>query len=231
MAARYKAVFFDADDTLFDYPRAERAALRACLREFRLRLNPRLFLEAYRRHNSDLWKAFERGETDQATLRVERFRRLAAEFDIPDLPLDKISAFYLENLSGQRPLMPGALATVRALATKFPLALVTNGIASVQRRRFAASAITRYFQAVVISEEVGVAKPDPRIFEPALQKIGVGPAEVLYVGDSVTSDMAAARNAGMDFCWFNPDRVPVPPGQAPGFIITAISELPGCPGL
>jgi 2-haloacid dehalogenase len=231
MGAKYKGVFFDADDTLFDYPRAERAALRACLSEFRLRIKLGIFLDSYRRHNRDLWQAFERGETDQATLRAERFRRVGAEFGIPDLPLDRISTFYLEALSGQPQLMPGALVTVRALAKKYPLALVTNGIAAVQRRRFAASPITPNFQAVVISEEVGFAKPDPRIFAPALQKIGVEAAEVLYVGDSVTSDMAAARNAGMDFCWFNPGRVPVPAGQAPTFIIAAVEELPRCLGL
>jgi YjjG family noncanonical pyrimidine nucleotidase len=231
MGAKYKGIFFDADDTLFDYPRAERAALRACLREFRLRIKTGLFLDSYRRHNSEVWKSFERGETDQATLRIERFRRLAIELKISDFPLERISTFYLEALSGQRQLMPGALVTVRALAKKFPLALVTNGIASVQRRRFEASPITPYFQAVVISEEVGVAKPNPQIFAPALQKIGIEAGEVLYIGDSVSSDMAAARNAGMDFCWFNPSRVPLPAGQAPAFIIAAITELLGCRGL
>jgi len=231
MGARYKSLFFDADDTLFDYPHAERAALRACLREFRLRVELGIFLDAYRRHNRDVWQAFERGETDQVTLRVERFRRLAFELGISELPLDRISAFYLEALSAQPKLLPGALATIRTLAKKFPLALVTNGIAAVQRRRFAAAPITSYFQAVVISEEVGVAKPDPRIFAPALRKIGVDAGEVLYVGDSVTSDMAAARNAGMDFCWLNPDGVPVPDGQAAKFIIAAIKELPSFLGL
>lgn len=230
MGAKYKGIFFDADDTLFDYPRAERAALRACLREFRLHIELGMFLDAYRRHNRDLWQAFERGETDQAALRAERFRRLAVELGISGLPVDRISTFYLEALSGQPQLMPGALATVRALAEKYPLALVTNGIAAVQRRRFSASPITSYFQTVVISEEVGVGKPDPRIFAPALKKIGVKAGDVLYVGDSVTSDMAAARNAGMDFCWLNSGRVPIPDGQTPAFIIAAIKELPALLG-
>jgi 2-haloacid dehalogenase len=227
MAARYKSVFFDADDTLFDYPRAERAAMRACLREFGLRVDLGKFVETYRRHNLDLWRAFERGDTDQATLRVERFRRVASEFGIPGLPLDRISVFYLEALSGQPQLFPGALATVRRLAKTLPLALITNGIASVQRRRFGASPITRYFQSVVISEEVGIAKPDPRIFEPALRTIGVEAGDVLYVGDSVTSDMAAARNAGMDFCWLNPNGAAAPPGPPPVCVISVIRELSG----
>jgi putative hydrolase of the HAD superfamily len=227
----YKAIFFDADDTLFDFPRAMRVALRACRREFGLRVAQGALVEAYRRHNLDVWRAFERGETDQAALRVERFRRLAAELGIRELPFDRISVFYLEALSSQPQLFPGALATIRRLAKKFPLALITNGIAMVQRRRFAASPITAYFQAVVISEEVGIAKPDPRIFAPALRKIGVDAGEVLYVGDSVTSDMAAARNAGMDFCWLNPDGIPVPNGQSAAFIIAAIKELPSFLGL
>lgn len=231
MARKYKSVFFDADDTLFDYPRAERAALLACLCEFCISSEPEIFLNAYRRHNYDLWQAFERGETNQAALRVERFRRLFAELGFSCPAPEAVSPFYLEVLSGQSQLLPGALATVRALAKKFPLAMITNGIASVQNRRFAASSITPYFQAVVISEEVGIAKPDPRIFTPALQKIGVEAADVLYVGDSVTSDMAAAHNAGMDFCWLNPNGIPAPTSYNPAFIITSIKELLDCHGL
>lgn len=231
MARKYKSVFFDADDTLFDYPLAERAALQACLKEFLIRSEPEIFFSVYRRHNHDVWREFERGETDQAALRVERFRRLAAELRIVGLPLERVGSFYLEALSGQSQLLPGALATVQKLAEKFPLALITNGIASVQNRRFAASPIIPYFRAVVISEEVGIAKPDPRIFAPALRAVGVEAADVLYVGDSVSSDMAAARNAGMDFCWLNPGRIPVPDGHSPACIIGSIKELPACRGL
>jgi 2-haloacid dehalogenase len=228
---RYKAIFFDADDTLFDYPRAEREALAACRREFRLRVAPADLLDAYRRHNRDLWREFERGETDQSRLRVERFRRAAGELGLEGLPLDRISAFYLEALSGQPMLLPGALATVRALAKSYTLALVTNGIAAVQRRRFAASPVTAHFRSVVISEETGFAKPDPRIFGPALRETGTAADDVLYVGDSVTSDMAAARNAGLDFCWFNPGQAPIPDGFAPVLIISALRDLPGRLGL
>ncbi len=225
MKPTYKSIFFDADGTLFDYPQAERTALLACLHEFAITAEPEMVIATYKIHNQDVWREFERGETDQATLRVERFRRLAAELAIPDLPLERVSSFYLESLARQSQLLPGALELVRELAKEFPLALVTNGIAAVQNKRFAASPITVFFKSIVISEEVGIAKPDPRIFEPALQKIGVRAADVLYVGDSVTSDMAAARNAGMDFCWVNPGRLPAPAGFSPAFILTAIKEM------
>jgi 2-haloacid dehalogenase len=226
MAKKYKSIFFDADDTLFDYPLAERTALLACLDEFAIAEEPETVIAAYKRHNHDVWREFERGEIDQAALRVERFRRLARELGIADLPLERVGSFYLAALAGQSQLLPGALDLVRELAEKFPLALVTNGIAAVQNQRFAASPVTPYFQSIVISEEVGIAKPDPRIFEPALSRIGVSAADVLYVGDSVTSDMAAARNAGMDFCWLNPKGLPVPEGHAPVFVIGSIAEFP-----
>ncbi len=223
---RYRAVFFDADDTLFDYPSAERAALLACHWHFAVPGDEEDFLAAYRRHNHDVWREFERGEIDQALLRVERFRRLAGELGLAALPLDRISAMYLEELSNQAQLLGGALDLVQRLSREYPLALITNGIASVQKRRFAASPILPYFQAVVISEEAGVAKPDPRIFTPALDKLGVEAGDVLYVGDSVTSDMAAARNAGMDFCWLNPGGAAVPEGCAPAYVIRALCEFP-----
>jgi 2-haloacid dehalogenase len=231
MSKRYKSIFFDADDTLFDYPRAEGTALRACLGAFALTAAPEIFIAAYRRHNRDVWRAFERGETDQAALRVERFRRLAAELGLPGLPLERVSTFYLEKLACQSQLLPGALELVRELAGKYPLALVTNGIAAVQNKRFAASPITPYFRSIVISEEAGVAKPDPRIFRPALEAIGVEAADVLFVGDSVTSDMAGARNAGMDFCWLNPGGIPVPAGADPRFIVRELAEIAALAGI
>ncbi|MDD8012988.1 MAG: HAD-IA family hydrolase, partial [Acidobacteriota bacterium] len=86
------------------------------------------------------------------------------------------------------------------------------------------------FRSIVISEEVGIAKPDPCIFRPALEKLGVKAGDVLYAGDSVTSDMAAARNAGIDFCWLNPGDAPVPAGFAPLFIIRSIKEFPDLSG-
>jgi len=231
LGKKYRAIFFDADDTLFDYPQAERAALLACLAGFQVRCGPETFIAVYRRHNHDVWREFERGETDQATLRVERFRRLAAELELPGLPLEKVSTFYLEALACQSQLLPGALETIRGLAARFPLALITNGIAAVQNKRFAASPITPYFRSIVISEEVGIAKPDPCIFRPALEKLGVKAGDVLYAGDSVTSDMAAARNAGMDFCWINPSGAPAPAGFAPLFIIRSIMEFPDLVGI
>jgi 2-haloacid dehalogenase len=221
----YKALFFDADDTLFDYVAAERAALTDAMERFAVKTKSEPFIAAYRRHNGDVWKEFESGRIDQVSLREERFRRVATELG-EQLPVAELSAFYLERLSRQTMLIDGALTMLKTVSRRYPLALVTNGIAQVQRPRFTASLLHRYFAVVVISEESGYAKPDPRIFDGAFAMLRVKPEDVLYIGDSISSDMAAAGNAGIDFCWFNPDGVPHPGTLPTRWTIRSWSELP-----
>ena len=221
----YRALFFDADDTLFDYPAAEKAALQQCVLQFGIDARMETLLASYRAHNAAVWQAFERGELSQRELRVERFRRLARELPMPGLELEELSDAYLQALSGQSHVYDGAETFIAELAVLAPLAIVTNGIAAVQRGRFALAPFMEHFSAVVISEEAGFAKPDPRIFDGALDALGVTAADVLFIGDGVSSDMAAAQNAGMDFCWYNPAGLPVPDGHAPRFIARDYDEI------
>ena len=101
--------------------------------------------------------------------------------------------------------MPGAIETVKALYSKCKLLIITNGIGEVQRSRFNASELKSYFDDVVISDEVGAAKPSKEIFDIAFEKMNM-PAkkETLIVGDSLTSDMYGGVNFGIDTCWYNP---------------------------
>lgn len=230
-AIPYRALFFDLDDTLFDYAAAESAALQAACREFAVPVPLPAFLAAYRRHNQAVWQAYEQGLIDQVTLRTERFSRLFNEMELAAHPVPRFSECYLFHLAHQAHLLPEALATVRRLAPRFSLALVTNGIAAVQRPRLSASPLVAFFPLVVISEEVGCAKPDPRIFHPAMQAWNLAAGEVLFIGDSVSGDMAAAARAGMDFCWYNPRRLPLPQAGAARYDIASLGELPpllGC---
>jgi 2-haloacid dehalogenase len=208
----YRALFFDADDTLFDYQRAERNALLGTLQRHDIKGDPALLTDVYRRHNLAAWQAYERGEIDQEELRRIRFANMFAELGLVGLDPAQVADTYADALAGESHLFPGALELVRALSRAYPLALITNGIARIQNRRFGVSPILPYFSAVVISGEVGIAKPDPAIFAPALKAVGVAAGEVLYVGDGVSSDMGAANNAGIDFCWFNPAGAELPDG-------------------
>jgi 2-haloacid dehalogenase len=220
----YRAILFDADDTLFDFPRAEEEALAECWRPLAPQVGLEDFRACYLRHNRALWRELEAGRTTGPELEVERFTRTFAELGLGE-GARTTSATYVDALAARPYLLPGAETAVRDLAARHPLALVTNGLASVQRRRFARSSIGHLFAAIVVSGELGVAKPDPRIFAPALAAVGASASEVLYVGDGVESDMAAAARAGMDFCWVNATGKPVPAPHAPCLVVRSAAEL------
>jgi 2-haloacid dehalogenase len=221
---RYQWLLLDADGTLFDYERAETEALRLT---FAAAGHPyrASYAEAYRRINAAIWRDFELGQITQERLRTNRFERLFAEAGL-DLNPGSFGSAYLRHLALGVDLLDGAEETLRALYGRIGLALITNGLREVQRPRLERSTIGGYFDVVVISEEVGAAKPDPAIFAAALERMGHPPCErVLMVGDSVTSDITGANRAGIDACWFNPRGLPLPPGVHALYEIRKLGEL------
>ncbi len=224
MDLRYDTVFLDADDTLFDYPRAEeRAFSRTCAR-FGLADTPEL-RDSYRRINREQWRRLERGETDQATLRVERFRLLFEETG-DRLDPAAVGGAYVEELSRGADLLPGAREICGYLARRYFLAIVTNGLADVQRSRLARSGLEGLVGALVISEEAGASKPDPRIFEYACARIGRNDrGRMVMVGDSLESDIRGGAAFGIDTCWYNPRGLERPEDLRPTYEIRALEEL------
>jgi len=221
---RYDWVFFDADGTLFDYPAAEAAALRGAFAGCGLRFDSGVG-PLYSEINAAIWREYELGEITQGRLRTERFERLFERLGMSADPAE-FSRRYLVILGGQTALLDGAEAIVRGLHGKLGLLLLTNGLADVQRPRFAASAIGEFFSEIVISEEVGVAKPDPAIFDLAFDRIGRPPrSSVLVVGDSLTSDVAGGIAAGLDTCWYNPAGVANGHGVEPTYEIRSLADL------
>ena len=223
-SVKYRWLLFDADGTLFDYDRAEATALRRAFARFDQPFEPE-YAAAYRRINADLWRAYERGEIDQDRLRLERFARLFAALGL-DLNAAQFSAIYLQHLAQAAYLIPGAEDVLTALHGKMGLALITNGVADVQRSRLGRSTIGGYLSPWIISGEVGVAKPDRAIFEIAFRAMGQPrKKEVLIIGDSLTSDMEGGRSFGIDTCWFNPRGKPRPPGIEVHYEIRDLREI------
>jgi 2-haloacid dehalogenase len=222
----FRGFLIDADNTIFDYNRAEHEALAATLTEAGLEPTPAI-LEAYRRINDRFWRAFEEGAVTHEALKVERFRQLLAE-EVPDCRLDPaaVSRRYLELLAMQACLLPHAAAALENLARRAALALVTNGISEVQRGRLERSGLARHFQAVLISGEIGIAKPDPRFFFLAAGQLGLSPSEVLCVGDVPATDIRGARAAGMASCWVTaPGAVWPPEEPGPDYTIRDLRAL------
>lgn len=220
----YTWLLFDADGTLFDYEKAEAAALQRAFAELREHFKPS-YLDIYRQIDRDIWQEFERGRITAERLRLRRFELLFQAIPLPLLP-ELFSPLYLQHLATGTDLIEGAQEVVSTLHGTYRLAIITNGLKDVQRPRLAQSTIGRYFAEMIISEEVGAVKPDPSIFEAAFARLGHPQrGEVLLIGDSLTSDIQGGRNYGLDTCWFNPAHQPARPDLTSTYEIHQLAEL------
>lgn len=216
---RYKMILLDIDDTIFDFQAGNRNAVGELMAELGLS-SPTVFDE-YQSINHACWEALERGEMTQEILHVERFRRFLASKNRNDDP--KTVADRFAQLLGQQAIpMPGAENLVKTLSEKVPVVILTNGITVIQKARMARSDIKQWVSRVVISQEVGASKPDPKIFEIALD--GVAPSDALMIGDSAASDVLGANRAGIPVCWFNPKGKTLPEGVHADFEAKTLEE-------
>ena len=218
-------LLFDADGTLFDYDAAEKHALEASFGQIGYPFKQD-YLAEYRRINHQIWLDFEQGKITQERLKTQRFELL---FDAINLDADpaEFSEKYLDNLAKGTFLIDGAGDILKALENTFNLAIITNGLTRVQQPRFEKSPISSYFKAIIISEEVGAAKPEPAIFDIAFERMEQPAKEdVLIIGDSLTADIQGGYNYGIDTCWFNPKHYHNTLAIAPTFEIQTLSELP-----
>ncbi|MBN1295719.1 YjjG family noncanonical pyrimidine nucleotidase [bacterium] len=232
MLPTYRAILFDLDNTLFDYDSSAQAALIGALEEIgrvadgddRSALRADIYAD-YHHINAELWKQLENGELDLNELRIHRFQRLFDHRGWSDTDWETFSRRYLDRLASDVRMLPGACRVLTALHHRYTLGVLTNGIAGVQRERIRLSGLAGCFTAVVISGEYGFAKPDPRIFSIALDHLHSPRSQTLFVGDSVTSDMAGADRAGIDFCWFNPENTPHPGMYTTRYCIRRLDDL------
>lgn len=204
---RYRRILLDIDDTIFDFQQGNRNAVNELMTELGLS-SPTVFDE-YQAINHACWQALERGEMTQEILHVERFRRFLASKNRNDDP--KAVADRFAYLLGMQAIpFPYAESVVKELCAQRSVILLTNGITVIQKSRMERTPIRDWIDGIIISQEVGVAKPDPRIFD--ISCGDMDKSEVLMIGDGIQSDVLGANNAGIDVCWYNPKGKALPEG-------------------
>jgi 2-haloacid dehalogenase len=221
---RYQWLLFDADGTLFDFERAEGKALEQAFGRVGIAFNPD-YLATYRRINQTLWQAVERGEIKPAIVKLRRFEQLLEAIGVGDSAA-ALSANYLECLAACSELIGDAGEVLQALRGKYRIAILTNGLQVVQRGRLARSVIRDHITDIIISEEIGYAKPAKEFFDIAMARLGhPSVREVLMIGDGWNSDIQGAVQYGIDACWYNPEKKPRPTNLEITREIAALREL------
>lgn len=212
----------DADGTLFDFHKGEAIAIRETFEAAGIPATEEM-VALYSRANDAQWKKLERGETTQQKLRLDRFVDFLSLAGLSGDP-QALCDDYVERLGQQRFPLCGAEELCRRVSAHMPIWLITNGISQIQRSRFSDCLLTPYFSGMVISEEVGAAKPDPAMLFEALRLAGdFRPEEAVVLGDSVTADIAAANNAGIRSILFTNGKEP-PEGHGATWAVRTLDE-------
>lgn len=221
---RYKTLLLDADDTIFDFLAAERIAFFQMAEQMGIPADDEMHA-VYSQINDSHWKALERGELTREQVLVGRYARLAEHFGLQKDPAE-LNRCYLQNLSRQAILFDDSMDAMRELAKDHRIYIVTNGNAMVQRGRFADTPVMQYVDGYFISGEIGFEKPDIRYFDAVFAAIpDFDPETTLLAGDSATSDLRGAMNAGLDSCYVDRRGKPLPEGICPTFRVPDLAGL------
>ena len=218
---KYRVLLADADGTLFDFHKGEAIAIADTFSHFGIPATPEN-IALYSQANDAQWKKLERGETTQAKLRVDRFVEFLRLTGLEGVP-QALSDLYVERLGQQRWPLPYSVELCREVSRHMPIYLVTNGIAHIQRSRFTGCEIAPYISGLIISEEVGKAKPDPAMVLQGLRLAGVEKQHAVLLGDSVTADIGAANNAGIDSILFTNGK-PAPKEHGATWAVPALED-------
>ena len=232
----YKLVLIDLDDTLFDYPKTEETAFRNTFEELGFFVESELgnakkeeiyekIKDRYKDVNLQLWKDLEKGAVDKDRLKVVRFEKIIEEFDLKYNPYE-MSEFYLKKLGEAIFPFEATEKLCEYLHSKYKVGIVTNGIKEVQHSRIENSKIAKYIDKIIISDEVGVNKPDKRIFEYVMNYFEVSDKKaVIMIGDSLGADIKGGQNAGIDTCWVNLRNNVNDTGIVPKYEVRKLEEL------
>jgi HAD superfamily hydrolase (TIGR01549 family) len=213
-APRLTTVLFDLDDTLFDHTATSRAALWAttCELPFFAAADFELFYQHYSGLLEELHLRVLAGTCSYAEARRLRFEGLLARYQptATAAAAERLADAYYVQYPRQRQPVPGALALLQALRPHYRIGIITNNRTAEQADKLRFLGMTDLVDALVTSEDVGVAKPDPRIFHVALQQLDARSEETVLVGDNWVADVLGALAVGIRPLWLNRAGAPRP---------------------
>lgn len=213
-------ILFDADETLFTFDAF--GGLQRMFLDYSVTFTADDFQD-YQAINKPLWVDYQNGAITALQLQHNRFQGWSERLSVAPGILNNA---FLNAMAEICAPLPGAVSMLNALKGKVKLGIITNGFTALQEIRLERTGLRDYFDLLVISEQVGVAKPDARIFDYAFEKMGHPPrSRVLMVGDTPESDILGGINAGLATCWLSSSGRTLPQDIAPTWQVSSLSEL------
>ena len=204
---RYKNLFIDLDDTLYDFSAASREAFNETyelLHYARYFDSCDQYMSIYSPYNHELWRIYGDGKITKEELNRRRFSHPLEVAGVND---EELAARFCREALSRIPtkgnLVPGAVELLEYLRPKYRMFILSNGFVELQSRKMAAAGIDRYFDGIILSEEIGINKPRPELFEYALKKTASLLEESIMIGDMFDTDIKGAANIGMEQIYFN----------------------------
>ena len=210
-----KHIFFDLDHTIWDFDRNAQETLLELYEVYQLKTlglhSAQDFIDRYTENNHRLWAQYHLGEISKETLRAERFRNTFIELGVsPEHVPQQFEDDYVRISPTKTNLFAGAEKVLSYLQKKYQLHIISNGFKETTLTKMEVSGLNPYFTQVIISEDVGVNKPNPTIFEHALARAAAEKHESIMIGDSLEADIRGAQAFGLKAIFFNPLNVEKP---------------------
>lgn len=230
----YKYLLWDIDGTILNFKAAENLAIKALFKKYNLGECSDEMIEDYSKINDRYWQALERGEMTKPEILVGRFKEFFESIGVDTEVAEDFNADYQVTLGDYVVFEDGAVELLetekKALnddgSRKFRLIAVTNGTKIAQEKKLKTSGLDKIFDAVYISEDVGIEKPNKGYFDEVFSSEGItDKSEAVIIGDSLTSDILGGNNAGIDTIWYNPSGKQNDKGVKVTRIISKLSEM------
>jgi putative hydrolase of the HAD superfamily len=206
MITGVKDIFFDLDHTLWDFDRNSKLAFQRMFKANKISVDLTAFLKVYEPINFQYWKLYREERIDKVGLRRGRFKDAFEPFDIQfsTEELDALAASYICELPKDNYLFDGVINLLEYLKAKeYRMHIITNGFEEVQHLKLKSSKIDHYFDTVTTSEEVGVKKPNSRVFDHALKKANAQAMTSIMIGDTFEADILGGESVGMKTLFYN----------------------------
>jgi YjjG family noncanonical pyrimidine nucleotidase len=208
MLKKYTHLFFDLDNTIWDFDANSYDALHEALKKKGLLDKIGAYDDYYKIFASvseRLWSLYREGKLAKAVLRVQRFEESFEKNGTPFPGMEEsVSEAYLAEIPGLTRLVEGARGVLDYLHGKYEMAIITNGSREMQNRKIIQSGLLKYFRKIFVSEEIGAPKPKKAIFDHAVKSMNARKRNSLMIGDSWEADILGAMQCGIDQIYYSP---------------------------